>query len=184
MAGMKYEELCEKNDSELEAIFLAAKTPDKKNLLGWEFRGFNIPAITKLIGIQKFKKGFFLAPGQNADGPEAMGFNVQVIQNGLHGKWLAKPTESNPRRFGFYRVYQVKPEEKDNKYPHALLLNYGMSRNGMDPARLLRDYLVQPDPANPDIYLGRAFFAIGPLRVFPSFFVLERHNEIEGEIGY
>jgi hypothetical protein len=133
--------------------------------------------------MQKFKKGFFVGPGQKAESGEVMGFNV-LIKQGIKDQWPALPREDAPKRFGFYRVAKVKPEEKDNKYPHALLLNYGISRNGLHPARLLRDYLVQVESDNPDLYLGRAYFALGPLRVFPSFFVLERYNPIKGEIGY
>ena len=184
MVGYKYEDLARKSQSELEAIFKAAKAPDPKNLEGWEFRGYNVPFIAELMGIRKFKKGFFIGPGQTRDGLEMMGFNVPMVQNGLFGKWLARPSETLPKRFGFYRVYDVRPYEKDNKYPNALLLNYGIARNGVNPARLLRDYLVQPDPDNTDIYLGKAYFALGGLRVFPSFFVLERYNKIEGKIGY
>jgi hypothetical protein len=184
MGGLKYEDLCQMRDSELESIFRAGKTPEKKNLVGYEFRGYNTPMITELLGFRKFKKGFFLAEGQSEDGLEIMGFNVLVVQNGLYGKWLALPSEHAPKRYGFYRVYEVRPYERDNKYTNALLLNYGIPRNGLHPARLLRDYLVQPDPNNIDLYLGRAYFALGALRVFPSFFVLERYNRIEGKIGY
>jgi len=184
MPGWKYGDLCRMKDSELEPIFRSGKTPDLKNLLGFEFRGYNVPFITQVLGFRQFKKGFFALPGQSPEGPEIMGFNVLVAQTSLTGKWQALPSEEAPKRYGFYRVYRVKPGETDNKYPNALLLNYGISRNGLNPARLLRDYLVQPDPQNIDLYLGRAFFAIGPLRVFPSFFVLERHNPIKGEIGY
>jgi hypothetical protein len=39
---------------------------------------------------------------------------------------------------------------------------------------VLRDYVVQPDPRNPDVLLGKAFLAIGPMRFYSNFFVLER----------
>jgi len=184
MAKYSYDELCQKKDRELEDIFQQGKTPDFKSLLGSEFRGFNVPIITKILGMQKFKKGFFTGPGQKPEGAEVMGFNVLISQKADKDKWVALPSEEAPKRYGFYRVYKVNQQERDNKYPNALLLNYGISRNGIHPARLLRDYLVQVDPGNPDLYLGRAYFAIGPLRLFPSFFVLERYNPIKGEIGY
>jgi hypothetical protein len=57
-----------------------------------------------------------------------------------------------------------------------LLLNYGASlrnpRRGVE--RLLRDYLVQPYAQNPDLLLGKAYFAFGSRRVFSNFFVIER----------
>ena len=39
---------------------------------------------------------------------------------------------------------------------------------------MLRDYLVQVDPANPDLFLGKAYDALGPLRMPTNFFILER----------
>jgi len=184
MSRYKYEELCQMKDKELEEIFRQGKTPEFKNLIGWEFRGYNVPYITEILGFRKFKKGFFVGPGQSPEGAEIMGYNVLVLQNGFFGKWIALPDENYPKRYGFYLVYKVRPEEPDNKYPNALLLNYGKAKNGLHPARFLRDYLVQPDPDNPDLYLGKAYFALGPLRVFPSFFVLERYNQAVGEINY
>jgi len=38
----------------------------------------------------------------------------------------------------------------------------------------LRDYVVQPDPADPDLLLGKAYLALGPFRVPSNFFVIER----------
>jgi len=32
------------------------------------------------------------------------------------------------------------------------------------------------DPANPDLYLGKAYYAVGPLRIATNFFILERHR--------
>jgi len=185
MGRMTFEELCRKNSAELEGIFAKGKMPDPKNLIGWEFRGYNIPIITRFLGFQKFKKGFFVH--RDSDGERLMGFNVLVSQKGdksPSSKWNALPDEENPKRYGFYLVYRVSPEERDNKYPNALLLNYGKAKNGLHPARFLRDYLVQPDPDNVDLYLGKAYFAIGPFRLFPSFFVLERYNKIRGEVRY
>ncbi len=182
MERWTYEKLARSDPGTLEQVMRQGITPEFSDLIGWEFRGFNQPYITRILGFQKFKKGFFVAPGQNPGGPEFSGYNVPVVQNGLYGKWLALPDEDNPKRYGFYRAYRVKPDERDNKYPNALLLNYGIARNGLNPARLLRDYLIQVDTGNPDLFLGEASFAIGSLRVFPSHFVLERYNKVEDTI--
>ena len=72
----------------------------------------------------------------------------------------------------------MDPGEKDNLYPNALLLNYGKGNNPpFDPSSFLRDYLVQVDPENDDLLLGKAFVALGPARLFVSYFVLERYNQ-------
>lgn len=177
-----YEKLVKADERVLEELMQKGTTPKVENLIGWEFRGYNLPYITEILGFRKFKKGFFVPEGESEK--EVLGFNVLVVQNGFYGNWLALPSEAQPKRYGFYRVYPVRRDERDNKYPNALLLNYGIPRNGFHPARLLRDYLVQVEADNPDLYLGRAYFAIGSFRLFPSFFVLERYNRIQGEIGY
>ena len=72
-------------------------------------------------------------------------------------------------------VAPVNPSSRDNLYPEAALLDYGASpRNSpWQIERLLRDYLVQPDPTNGDILLGKAYLALGK-RIPVSFFILER----------
>jgi len=173
-----YESLARARDRDLEYVLRSGVTPDMGRLVGFEFKGYNTPFITEVLGFRKFKKGFFLDQGQALEGGEISGYNVVVAQNPLQDQWKAMPSEDNPKRHGFYRAYKVRMAEIDNLYPNALLLNYGMGGNSLlNPARLLRDYLVQVDQDNPDLYLGKAHFAIGPARVFPSFFVLERYNE-------
>lgn len=178
MARYTYEGLAKSSESELKKIMQEGVTPKFEDLVGWEFRGWNVPYITRILGFQKFKKGFYLGPNQRIDGREISGYNVVVVQNRFDEPWIAKPSEDAPKRHGFYIVYKVRPEDKDNLFQNALLLNYGLGKNPLwHPARLLRDYLVQPDPDNRDLFLGMAVFAIGPFRVFPSFFIIERYNQ-------
>lgn len=162
---------------ELEVTFLRGTTPDLEALVGWEFRGINrlplqdtVP-VAKLTGIKKFVKGFV-----RADDGRIMGYNSPVdSSNALDGRWHVKA-----KRFGFYEVAPVDPTARDNRYLHALLLDYGKGDNPIyDPSRLLRDYLVQVDPANPDLYLGKAYGAIGPARIATNFFILERHRRAQ-----
>lgn len=167
---MDYRTLCHSSNADLEAVFRAGKQPDPAALAGYEFRGFNTPFFARLIGIQKFVKGFFQA------GDAVEGYNIPVRQNGFENPWLHKPSADAPKRFGYYNVYPVRKDERDNLYPNALLLNYGAScRNAFYRVeRVLRDYVVQPDPAQPDLYLGKAYLAFGPVRIPSNFFVLER----------
>ena len=161
---------------ELEQTFVRAATPDLDGLVGWEFRGINrFPfnsRLPDLAGIKKFMKGFF-----RAEDGRVMGYNCPVEQNVLDGRWFAKPEDTAPKRFGYYEVYLVDPTARDNRYLHAALLDYGRGGNKpYDPSRGLRDYLVQVDPANPDLLLGKAYYAVGPARVHSNFFILERHR--------
>ena len=158
--------------ADVELAFVRGSTPDLDDLVGWEFRGINHPAWARLAGIKKFVKGFF----RGEDG-RVMGYNCPVVQNVLDGRWHTKPSDTAPKRFGFYEVAAVDPTRRDNAYLHAVLLDYGRGGNKLwDPSRGLRDYLVQIDPANPDLFLGKAYYALGPLRVHSNFFILERHR--------
>ena len=161
--------------AELERAFQRGATPALGALLGWEFRGLNatprgLPPIARLAGIQKFIKGMF------ADGDgRAMGYNTPVAQNALDGRWTTRP--GAPKRFGFYTIAPVDPTARDNRYLHALLLDYGRGGNpARDVSRGLRDYLVA---LTPDRYLGKAYYALGAVRVPAGFFVLERWREAQ-----
>ena len=163
--------------SGLERVFQRGVMPDLDALVGWEFRGINhlplnaLPVAT-LVGIKKFMKGFY----RGEDG-RVMGYNIPVVCNVLDGRWHLKPSDQNPKRFGFYEVAPVDATARDNAYLHAVLLNYGKGGNKrFDPSSGLRDYVVQVDAANPDLYLGKAYYAIGPARIATNFFILERHR--------
>ncbi len=162
---------------DLERVFVRGVTPDLDQLVGWEFRGINhlplnFARIAELAGIKKFVKGFY-----RAEDGRVMGYNIPVGRNALDGRWHLKPSESEPRRWGFYEVAAVDPTARDNDYLHAVLLDYGKGGNPtLDVSQNLRDYLVQIDPKNPDLYLGKAFYALGPLRIPAGFFILERHR--------
>ena len=170
MTHDRFRALALSRNSRLEQILRASKGPALESLVGFEWRGYNVPWFTRLLGIQKFIKGFFQA------GDRVEGYNIPVQQNGLEGPWLDRPTPEAPERFGFYYVARVDQESADNFYPEAILLDYGASPR--NPAygieRLLRDYVVQPDPENPDLLLGKAYFALGGLRLPSNYFVLER----------
>ena len=173
----RYYELGRMRRSELEAVFLRGSTPALPSLAGWEFRGMNHPAWARLAGIKKFVKGFFW------EGDALYGYNCPVVQDGPTLPWQTKPSDEAPRRFGFYRVEAVDPTAKDNAYLHSVLLDYGKGGNKLyDPSRGLRDYLVQVDRDNPDLYLGKAYYAVGPLRVATNFFLLERFRKAPGTI--
>jgi hypothetical protein len=155
---------------ELERIFVRGVQPSLDDLVGWEFRGvnhmpLNVLPFAQLVGIKKFVKGFF-----RTETGAVMGYNSPVARNALDGRWNVAP-----KKFGYYTVDPVDPTARDNKYLHAVLLNYGKGKNpALDPSQVLRDYVVQVDKDNPDLFLGKAYGAIGPLRIPTSFFILER----------
>ena len=162
---------------ELEKVFVRGATPDLDSLVGWEFRGINhLPLnaspLATAVGIKKFVKGMY----RHEDG-SVMGYNIPVVCNVLDGRWHLKPSDDSPKRFGFYQVDPVDATSRDNHYLHAVLLNYGKGGNKpYDVMAGLRDYLVQVDAKNPDLFLGKAYFALGPVRIPLNFFILERHR--------
>ncbi len=172
-AKLDYLSLTTASNGFLEEVLRAGIVPDVDKLAGWEFRGFNTLDLTGMIGIRKFKKGFY------KEGDALKGYNVKIKQKGgLLDEWEDIVKDGQSAKHGYYDVMPVTDAEKDNLYPNSLLLNYGASdRNPKaDPSRFLRDYLVQVDADNDDLYLGKAFVALGPKRVFVSYFVLERSN--------
>jgi hypothetical protein len=157
---------------ELDRVMLRGTAPDVDELVGWEFRGINtrlmhVRNFERVFGIKKFCKGFVREP----DG-SVTGYNRSVVNNALDGRWHIAD-----KRFGFYSVTEVDPTTRDNAFLHALLLDYSRGANkSYDPSRGLRDYLVQVDADNPDLFLGKAYYALGPARVASNFFILERHR--------
>lgn len=175
-ASQVFRDLAASSSRELESVLGRGKHPSTEGLLGYEYRGFNHPRRTALLGIRKFVKGFFPAAG------EAFGFNARATQNGLDGEWIARPDDANPARFAFFAVEPVRTDARDSAYPNAVLLDYGRGNNrAYDPARLLRDYLVRVNDNSDDLLLGKAYLAFGSARMPVGFFVLERHRRFEVE---
>ena len=166
--------LREIGQGERETLMMRGTAPRFEDLVGWEFAGANALGLTKLIGIRKFTKGFYEGPPRS-DGPSpfVQGYNIVVRQNGDEAPHEYVPSDAAPKRHGFYRVHAVDPQARDSRYPGALLLDYGLGGNGLFGPPL-RDYIVQIYPDDPDLLLGKAYLALGPLRIPVSFFVLKR----------
>ncbi|MGE0404356.1 MAG: hypothetical protein AB7T06_47040 [Kofleriaceae bacterium] len=167
---------------QLDLVFERGSMPDLEDLVGWEFRGINrlplndVVPFGNLVGIKKFVKGFY----RDGETGKVMGYNSPVVCNVLDGRWHLRPNDTSPKRYGFYEAYPVDPTSRDNKHLHALMLDYGKGNNPrFDIMAGLRDYLVQVDPSNPDLFLGKADFALGPARLnlgWFNYFILERHR--------
>lgn len=165
----KLDDLARLSNGELEKILVAGTTPDFAKLDGWIFRGWNVAAMASVLRIKKFAKGFF------SDNGRKLGYNCPVKQSALESPWDLKPSNESPKRFGFYEVRATTPGERDHRYPSSLLLDYGRGPNPWyEVAKVLRDFVVRVDPDNDDLYLGKAYVALGPLRVFGGFFIIER----------
>jgi len=162
--------------SALRSVMATRPAPSLDDLAGWEFNGHNVGVVPGLLGIRKFRKGFFHgAPRAGGPEPFIQGYNIPVKQNGVGAPHYAKPSDESPKRFGFYRCYPAHLDPRHRRFPQALLLNYGHGGNGFSPPALLRDYLVQVRAGHSDLLLGYADISLGPVVLpFGSFFVLER----------
>lgn len=164
-ASEAFRRLAQSSRRELEELHWAGETPEAAALVGYEYRGFNHPALMSVLGIRKFIKGFFSARAG------AFGFNTPARQSGLDGAWVAKPDEANPKRFAFY---SVESGHGGGAHPQALLLDYSRGDNRL-PAKLVRDYLVRAEPGSDELLLGKAYLG----RVPVGFFLLERRRPFE-----
>jgi hypothetical protein len=175
LASEEVQRLGRCSQKELEQVFLRGELPNRKALSGWEYRGLNVAFWAARSPIHKFIKGFY----QDAAG-RVWGYNEPARQNGPEGPWEAKPSDQSPKRFGFYRVEPVDPAGRDNRYLHALLLDYGRGENfPLDPAARLRDYVVRIHTGSDELLLGKAYLAFGPARIPSNFFILERHKQTD-----
>jgi hypothetical protein len=172
--------LSEASSRDRARIMRDGTMPALESLAGWDFAGANTLRATRIVGIRKFIKGFYEGPPRTRAGPEPFiqGFNVVVQQNADAEPHLAKPSIEKPKRHGFYRVHPVRPADTDSLYANALLLDYSLGGNPWyDPSRVLRDYLVQVYPDDPNLLLGHAFAAVLGVRIPLSYFVLSRLRE-------
>jgi hypothetical protein len=173
-ASREYRRLARCSKVELEHLLVAGETPAIEGICGFEYRGYNYPPLMSLLRNRTFIKGFFVG-AQGA----TFGYNSPVRQHGLDGTWDALPDERSPRRFGFFRVLPVEPEARDNRYLHALLFDYGRGGNPpYDVTRVVRDYVVRVTPGSDELLLGKAYLALGRIRLPASFFLLERHRPL------
>jgi hypothetical protein len=173
LATTEYLALNHRNAHDLEAIMRRGEKPDVDALAGWEYRGMNIAFWAGILPIKKFIKGFY-----QDDAGATYGYNEPLVQNPLDEPWIAKPNDADPKRFGFFLVTPPDAAAKDNLYLNSLLLDYGRGKNPIaDPSRGLRDYIVRVQKGSDDLLLGKAFYALGPLRLKTfSYFVLEKHR--------
>jgi hypothetical protein len=178
-----FESLARSGFPALEHLLTTRAAPSFESIAGFEFRGWNVLApmskpVASIMGIQRFAKGFFLRPGVAAAGaPFIEGYNIKISRGGLSDAWAAKGGGAL-ERFGFYRVHAPGAGDRLGRYAQALFLDYreGDPRNSIFTGDGLRDFVVS---ITPDLLLGKAYFALGPVTVVGGFFVAERWHEAD-----
>ena len=167
-----FESICAQNRPVHERLFLRGTLPDRNAIAGWEYKGWNLSLAARLMGIRRFTKGLQTPADRSGPNGELDGYNLWIEQRGdPSDTWVP----SSPDRHGFYKVSASADSLADHRYAHALLLDYGRGRNPWtNPARFLRDFLVQVYPDDPTLLIGKAFVALGSARIFGGNFVMVR----------
>lgn len=168
-----YRRLCTAPTADLDRVFAAGTAPVVAELCGWEFYGYNTGAIAGPLGIRKFKKAFF--PRTKGRAP-AGGYNCKVKPTGLDGPWQNGGPGGAYQ--GFYDVLPGADGRAVAAHDNALFLDYGRTGNSLFEGSFLRDFLVQPEAGEPDVFLGKAYASLGPLTLPVSYFVLQRANRL------
>jgi hypothetical protein len=151
--------------------------PELAALDGWRFRGLGAGRAARLFGRQKFLMVF-----QQMDlgyGTVLGGHLLDVVQNDPADDYLPRLQEGREVAHGVFLVQSARTSPEWSEFPRAALLHFGRADNAWyEPARFRRQYVVQPDPGNHDLYLGKAYVAVGPLRYATGHFVLERFERV------
>jgi hypothetical protein len=179
-----FETLAKADKKTLDDVMKNGTMPDLESMAGWEFDGYNLTFMATILGIRKFRKGFYKAQGKKFYGycsraPELYkGYNVKMKQNKFKQPWEYK--NGKPQRFGWFDIITAYAFNKDLAlHPNAALLHYGLDeRNTLFEGKMLRDYLVQVNKDDKDIYLGKAYNAVGKNLVMPSYFIIKRAEKV------
>jgi hypothetical protein len=181
MAPWTYETLAAADRKTLEEVLKGGRPPDFDQLEGFIYCGWNHEWVGRLSG-EKFKKGF------RRKGERTLGYNEIVRQDrkGFHGEWEVKLKNGRPIQVGYFRVADVKDEPPNRLYEpyrHAGHFNYHVDLNTWRnvPFRVIRDFVVLPNPGDHGLMLCKAYFQLAFLHVFYCYFLLGHRQPIEHE---
>jgi hypothetical protein len=177
-----YETLAQADRATLENVLLTGTPPDPEQLNGYIYCGWNHEWIGKLSG-EKFKKGFHKRNGKN------YGYNEMCYQDGdkFRGAWKVRMINGRPIQLGYFRVGLVKdepPQPLYRPYQHLGHFNYNVDIDqGLNlPFRLIRDFVVLPNPGDHTLMLCKAYIQVFPwLNFFYCYFLLGHRQPIEYE---
>lgn len=180
-APWTFETLAAADRATLERVLRGGTAPDLEQLNGWIYCGWNHERIGRLSG-EKFKKGFRKRDGKN------FGYNEIVRQDnkGYRGEWEVKLKDGRPIQLGYFRVALVrdeKPRPLNKPYRHLGYFDYNVSLNGLRNFffRIIRDFVVLPNPGDHSLMLCKAYLRFGPFNIFYCYFLLGHRQQIEHE---
>ncbi len=151
---------------------------DPSALRDTEYRGtsLGLPRWMERLTWKKFRKTFHHDPTTG----KLRGWNVRLLQNGLHTSDVPLLRGGKPHTFGHYEVrscagYAMPTYRGKTVWAHrGLMIDYVLGDNPPGPMRRIRDPLVAVRPGDPTLLLGWSYVDLGVLRMgTPSFFTLE-----------
>src|SRR5262245_58007164 len=152
MTGQRwtFESLARQPKHVLEEVLRSGAAMKVEDVVGFEFKGWNLNPMTSILRVRKFKKGFYRDKKTNI----AWGYNVRVRQGRINEPWVPLPSEDHPKRFYFFGVTDPAP---GNRYPNALVVNYSRwpGNRPINPVRYIVDYIAAANSANHDLTLGK-----------------------------
>ena len=95
MVSEQFRELALASDARREVLMRAATAPAFESFVSFEWCGYKASTLIRLLGLQKFIKGFFRCHEQ------VEGYNIPVMQNGIDAPWRAKLNPETPKRYTF-----------------------------------------------------------------------------------
>ena len=159
----------------IEEIFQRGTMPKMTEMAGWEFQGRNLSFMSIILRIRRFTKGFLPLPEGALDSTVIDGYNILIKQKGGQDKpWIPWTRKGVPLKHGFFKVHTAP--HGDDKYPHAIFFDYAEGVNPWwHPGRTLKDYTVQVYPDDPTLLVGKAYLALGSLRIFGGHYLMRRN---------
>jgi hypothetical protein len=177
-----YESLAQASSEELENILRTGTAPDLNQLNGYIYCGWNHEWIGNLSG-KKFKKGFMKKDGHN------FGYNETVIQDRdeFRGDWNQNIQDGGkPTQLGYFRTAYVRDEPPMNiakPYTQLGFFDYDiphMHKWYLSFFRVIRDFVVLPNPGDNSLLLCKAYLRIFPfLNIFYCYFQLGHRDPIK-----
>lgn len=170
---LTFDELTKYDNRRLDPLMVSGGVPALTDVLGYEFRGWNIQGLTEVLGTRKFIKGFYT---EDPAAPTAWGYNMPVEQNGRDKPWVSKQKNGQPVRYYFFGLLPG-PKLKDAIYSRLLVVDYRKwaEYSPFNPVRYTVDYLVFPEPANRDLLVGKSYAQLTHgIRPLLGFFIMER----------
>jgi hypothetical protein len=171
LGGWTFERLAGARPGVLEALVRTGRGPVPADLVGWEYRGFHLHPLARLLRCTKSTLGFFDAAGT----VDVEGFRVRTAQDGEEKPWLTGPRKE---RYGFF-VATPADSEGRNALPTATALDYEESRRNPSGGLIRRrvTYLVMANRGDCTLLAAKVFFRVGRIAVPAGFVILERWRE-------